>query len=163
VKFRIIIGCGQKHANAPHPLALLRPRCQRPSHYCAAEKRDEIAPANAKHRLPPRPMRSCLDGKDSTQDGVANSLLHCGISFVSDRGIRSGWGPGCVKTHCFSGRGQASRLHSMQSRAKASNTPARCNATVSQSSFSSNRCLSSPPPPRTCRHDMYDRSGAPRS
>jgi len=30
LKFRIVRGCGQEHADAAHPLALLRPRHERP-------------------------------------------------------------------------------------------------------------------------------------
>jgi hypothetical protein len=32
LKFRVVRGCGQDDADAPHPLALLRARRQRPSH-----------------------------------------------------------------------------------------------------------------------------------
>jgi hypothetical protein len=32
-----------EHANAPHPLGLLRARRERPRGHCAAEQRDEIA------------------------------------------------------------------------------------------------------------------------
>ncbi|MGB6560087.1 MAG: hypothetical protein WBE96_22145 [Pseudolabrys sp.] len=44
LKFRIVRGCGQEHADAPHPLALLRTRGERPRGRRAAEKRDELAP-----------------------------------------------------------------------------------------------------------------------
>jgi hypothetical protein len=44
LKFRIVRGCGQEYADAPHPLGLLRPRSQRPRDRRAAEKRDELAP-----------------------------------------------------------------------------------------------------------------------
>ena len=50
----------------------------------------------------------------------------------------------------------------MLSRAKASNTPARCNATVTPSSFSSNGCLSSRSHPRKCRHDHLPSESDPR-
>jgi hypothetical protein len=39
----IIGGSGHQHPNPPHPLALLRTSCDRPSHGCAAEQRDEFA------------------------------------------------------------------------------------------------------------------------
>jgi hypothetical protein len=42
VPFRIISSQIDEHANAPHPLALLRPRRERPSRR-AAEQRDELA------------------------------------------------------------------------------------------------------------------------
>jgi hypothetical protein len=42
LKVGIVRGCGQQHANAPHPLALLRTRRQRPRRR-AAEQRDELA------------------------------------------------------------------------------------------------------------------------
>ena len=35
---------GHEHADAPHPLALLRPRRDRPRRRRAAEQRDELAP-----------------------------------------------------------------------------------------------------------------------
>src|SRR5262245_38074981 len=35
-----------QHADAPHPLALLRPRQERPPRRSAAEQRDELAPPN---------------------------------------------------------------------------------------------------------------------
>src|SRR5215472_17346484 len=37
------VGDGHKHADAPHPLALLRARRERPRR-CAAEQRHELAP-----------------------------------------------------------------------------------------------------------------------
>ena len=42
--FRIVRGCGHEHADAPHPLGLLRARRERPRGRRAAEKRDELAP-----------------------------------------------------------------------------------------------------------------------
>src|SRR5262245_46709701 len=39
---RVILGLGPEHANAPHSLALLRPRRQRPSRR-TAKQRDELA------------------------------------------------------------------------------------------------------------------------
>ena len=47
LKFRIVRGCGQEHADAPHPLALLRARRQRPRRRRAAEQRDELAPVHS--------------------------------------------------------------------------------------------------------------------
>src|SRR5262249_34375156 len=44
--FRIVRGCGQEYADAPHPLALLRPCPERP-HSSAAEKRYERAPSHS--------------------------------------------------------------------------------------------------------------------
>ena len=40
-----------EHADAPHPLGLLRTRRERPRRRRAAEKRDELAPARASPRL----------------------------------------------------------------------------------------------------------------
>ena len=45
--FRIVRGCGQEHADAPHPLALLRARRERPRGRRAAEQRDELAPLHS--------------------------------------------------------------------------------------------------------------------
>src|SRR5262249_42592155 len=41
--FRIVRGCRQQHANASHPLGLLRPRPERPRGSRAAEQSDELA------------------------------------------------------------------------------------------------------------------------
>jgi len=42
----IVHGCAREHADAPHPLGLLRPRRQRPcGHSAAAKQDDEIAPS----------------------------------------------------------------------------------------------------------------------
>ena len=43
VCFRIALGMGPKHADPPHPFAVLRPRHERPRRY-AAKARNEIAP-----------------------------------------------------------------------------------------------------------------------
>jgi hypothetical protein len=40
---RIVHGRGHQHADAPHPLALLRARSKRPRNRCASEQRDELA------------------------------------------------------------------------------------------------------------------------
>jgi hypothetical protein len=49
LKFRVVRGCGQEHADAPHPLTLLRARRERPRG-CAAKKRDEFASFHAPSR-----------------------------------------------------------------------------------------------------------------
>jgi hypothetical protein len=41
--YRIVRGRGVEHADAPHPLWLLRTRRQRPRHCRAAEQCDELA------------------------------------------------------------------------------------------------------------------------
>src|SRR5262249_11684795 len=43
---RIVRGCVHEHADAPHPLALLRARLERPRCRRAAEQRYELAPAH---------------------------------------------------------------------------------------------------------------------
>jgi hypothetical protein len=43
-RFEIVGGQVHEHADAPHPLALLRTRCDRPSRSCAAEQGDKLAP-----------------------------------------------------------------------------------------------------------------------
>src|SRR5262252_3748312 len=55
LKFRMVCGCGQEHADAPHPLARLRARRERPR--CpAAEQRDELASFQLiELHLPPQP------------------------------------------------------------------------------------------------------------
>src|SRR5215475_3649565 len=44
---RIVRRCGEEHADAPHPLALLRARRERPRCSRAAEQRDELAPLHS--------------------------------------------------------------------------------------------------------------------
>ena len=43
LKFRTVRGCGQKHADAPHPFGLLRARRERRESHRAAEQRDELS------------------------------------------------------------------------------------------------------------------------
>src|SRR6516165_8613384 len=45
--FRIIRSEWHEHADAPHPLDLLRARRERPRHRRTAEKRDELAPVHS--------------------------------------------------------------------------------------------------------------------
>ena len=47
---RIVRSCGYEYADAPHPLALLRTRGERPCRH-AAKKRDELAPSHCPPRL----------------------------------------------------------------------------------------------------------------
>ena len=44
--FRIIRGQVHEHADAPHPLGLLRVRRERPRRRRAADQRDELAPSH---------------------------------------------------------------------------------------------------------------------
>jgi len=52
--FRIVRGSTHEHADAPHPLKLLRTRRQRPRNRSAADERDErpTFQLTALHRLP---------------------------------------------------------------------------------------------------------------
>jgi hypothetical protein len=43
LKFRIVRGCRQQHTDAPHPVALLPTRRERPRYGRSAEQRDELA------------------------------------------------------------------------------------------------------------------------
>jgi len=43
LKLRIVCGAGHQHADAPHPLGLLRARRERPRGHRASEQRDELA------------------------------------------------------------------------------------------------------------------------
>jgi len=52
LKFQIVHSRGQKHADATHPLALLRARRERPRGRRAADERDELARAQSKGRRP---------------------------------------------------------------------------------------------------------------
>ena len=49
LRFRIVRGDAHQHADAPHPLALLRTRRERPRRRRAAEQRDELAPSSFDH------------------------------------------------------------------------------------------------------------------
>jgi hypothetical protein len=48
----IVFVAHHEHADAPHAVALLRPRRERPRR-SAAERSDEFAPSNADHGFPP--------------------------------------------------------------------------------------------------------------
>jgi hypothetical protein len=50
LKFRIIRGCGQEYADAPHAFGLLRPCRERPSRRRTTDKRDELAPPHCRPR-----------------------------------------------------------------------------------------------------------------
>src|SRR5262249_60343500 len=47
LKLRIVRSGGQENADAPHPLALLRPRRERPRDRSAGEERYELAPVHS--------------------------------------------------------------------------------------------------------------------
>src|SRR5215831_1938957 len=51
LKFRIVRGYGQEHPDAPHAVALLRMRRERPNRR-AAEQREEIPPPQIAHVAP---------------------------------------------------------------------------------------------------------------
>jgi hypothetical protein len=64
LKFRVVRGCGQEDADAPHPIRLLRARNERPCDR-AADYRDEfstahsiISPALVEMRIPMAPRQS---------------------------------------------------------------------------------------------------------
>ena len=58
---RVVGGRGHQHADAPHPLRLLRARGERPRRSRTAEKRDELAALHAcSQRLGTR-HRNCSD------------------------------------------------------------------------------------------------------
>ena len=48
LKFRIVRGCGQEHADAPHPLALLRARRERPRRRRATQNTEKFPPPHAR-------------------------------------------------------------------------------------------------------------------
>src|SRR5262249_11530255 len=52
LKDMIVRTCGQQHAYAAHPLALLRARRERPCGRRATEQRDELAPPHVEPPLP---------------------------------------------------------------------------------------------------------------
>jgi hypothetical protein len=75
--FRIVRGCGQEHTDAPHPLALLRPRRKRPSNSRPAEKRDELASSQLIewHRRPSSQKLRCrISGWRDIRQGYESRL-----------------------------------------------------------------------------------------
>ena len=63
---------GHEHADAPHPLGLLRARRDRPRCRRTAEKRDELAPSHCC----PRGLRTCIVAAqtDVRQEGLSRTL-----------------------------------------------------------------------------------------
>jgi hypothetical protein len=102
--YRIARGRGQQHADAPHPLALLRARRERPSDCCAAEKGDELAPPHGfslieNHTLSRRRMNEafCITA-NLAADGRDGSQCDIGILFddVVNQGQQGLAGASCV-------------------------------------------------------------------
>src|SRR4051794_28650822 len=60
LKLRIVRNCVQEYADAPHALALLRARRERPCYRRAAEQRDELA--TARHSITSSARASTLAG-----------------------------------------------------------------------------------------------------
>jgi len=66
--FRIVRGGGNQHADSPHPVALLRARCQRP-HSRTAKPCDEFPPP---HRvMPPAASSAAYPGRGCMGTGYA--------------------------------------------------------------------------------------------
>jgi len=76
---RIVRRDTQQHANAPHPLALLRPRRERPRRR-ATEKRDEVAPFQL-IEFPRFNISGSLAMFDATR--LASSIVICFASMAS--------------------------------------------------------------------------------
>ena len=70
LKFRIVRGSRKQHTDAPHPLALLRPRRERPRCRRAAEQPDELPPPHAGHGLPPRCRRLIIAARNRRAQAV---------------------------------------------------------------------------------------------
>jgi hypothetical protein len=70
------IVCGEVHerADAPHTLALLRPRRERPRRRCAAEQRDELASSEAEHGLLPGTRCASLPQAQDAPEAPRRSL-----------------------------------------------------------------------------------------
>src|SRR5262249_27359260 len=51
--FPVALGKSLQYSDAPHPLALLRARRERPRHSRAANERDELAPLHVEHQVSP--------------------------------------------------------------------------------------------------------------
>jgi hypothetical protein len=72
----------REHANAPHPLALLRPRPERPRGCRAAEKRDELPPPHVGHEPSSRLGVTTIRALSLPQPGrsVIEANLNCSES-----------------------------------------------------------------------------------
>src|SRR5215831_14007334 len=86
---RIVRRDTHQHANAPHPLALLRPRRERPRR-SATEKRDEVAPFQL-IEFPRFNISGSLAMFDATR--LASSIVICFASMAS--ACTSGFGACC--------------------------------------------------------------------
>ena len=73
LRFRIVRDQVREHADATHPLGLLRARRERPRSRRAAEERDELAPFH-------RRMSPALQTERLAHLGGLGDLLRCGIS-----------------------------------------------------------------------------------
>ena len=67
LKFRIVRGCGQEHADAPHPLGLLRARRKRPCGCRASQCEYEFSPSDVDcHATTPAEVVHANRGDDIT-------------------------------------------------------------------------------------------------
>jgi hypothetical protein len=88
LKFRIVCGYRQEYADAPHAVALLRSRGERPASNWPAEQRDELAPSHAGHGL--SPSRSAAADHTSRRPPLAQSV--CRTSSLPVEGAAGPWG-----------------------------------------------------------------------
>src|SRR5215468_6963292 len=72
LSFGIVHSYVHKHADAAHPLALLRPRCQRPSRR-SAEQRDELAPPD--HSITSSARARSMGGTSSPSARAVGRLM----------------------------------------------------------------------------------------
>src|SRR5262245_30212632 len=91
---RIVRRCGEEHADAPHPLALLRPRRGRPCSRSAAEQHDELAASHAcAHSMTSSASASSLSGTVSPSILAVPALMTNSNLFGCTTGKSAGLAP----------------------------------------------------------------------
>ena len=91
LKFRIVRGSGQEHADAPHALGLLRARGKRPRRRRTTQNAEKFP---SPHVRPQAQETSIVSAQTSTLIGAETRLRYCNIRCWP----MSEMGPGCVKT-----------------------------------------------------------------
>jgi hypothetical protein len=90
LSLRIALGVSHEHADAPHPLGLLRPGRERPCGRRAAEKRNELAPS---HSITAFARASSLSGIVSPSALAVLRLMTRSNSIGCSIGISAGFAP----------------------------------------------------------------------
>src|SRR5262249_46390175 len=109
--FTIVRGCRQQDADAPHALALLRARHERPRCSRAAEQRDEVPPPHVGF-LPPHNGYRAADHSTTRRIALADALPH--LEAASDSDTRLRW---CVP--------RSNRVHAVAAQKRQSRNSSR--------------------------------------